>query len=128
MRTISKKMPTKVEEPEGVTFASSSGNIFADLGLPDPEILLEKAKLTMKIQQAIEERKLTMVKAAKLLGLPTDSLKRVLTAPSSEFSIDRLLRFLAVFGQTFEITLRPIEPKLLTARSGRGTPSPAAGA
>jgi predicted XRE-type DNA-binding protein len=126
MPTISKKKPKEVELPVGVTFVSSSGNIFADLGLPDPEILLQKAKLTSKIQQVIDDRKLTMTKAAKLLGVPTDSLKQLLLGPSSEFSIDRLLQYLAAFGQTFEITLRPMDTQPIPARSNRETPGPTA--
>ena len=126
MPAISKKKRVPLEEQEGYIY-ESCGNIFADLGLPDPEIHLEKAKLTLKLQAAITERKLSMPKAAKLLGLPADSLKMILRGSFSEYSIDRLLRFLAVFGQTFEITLRPLATKP-TANSSLGTPSPTAGA
>lgn len=124
MPTITKKKPVPPEEKEGYIY-ESCGNIFADLGLPDPEIHLEKAKLTMKIHAAITERKLSMPKAAKLLGLPTDSLKMILRGSFSEYPIDRLLRCLAVFGQTFEITLRPMATKPITATSGTRNPSPA---
>ena len=125
MPAISKKTQTPPEEQEGYIY-ESCGNVFADLGVPDPEIHLEKAKLTMKLHQAITERKLTIPKAAKLLGVTTDSLNMILRGSFSEYSLDQLLRFLAVFGQTFEITLRPMSSKPFTARSGTKTPSRAA--
>ncbi len=122
MPAISKKKraqpETRPEEQEGFIY-ESCGNVFADLGLPDPEIHLEKAKLTMKLQQAITERKLSMPKAAKLLGITTDALKLILCGSFAEYSIDQLLRFLVVFGQMFEITLRPIDIRRKPARSGR---------
>jgi len=46
-----------------------SGNVFADIGRPDPEIHLLKARLVSRIQDIIAERKLTQTKAAALLGI-----------------------------------------------------------
>ncbi len=129
MPAISKKNRQEPEDLEGVTFESSSGNIFADLGLPNPELRLLKAKLTMKLQATITQQKLSMPKAAKKLGVPTEALKILLRGSTSGFSIDHLLQLLATLGHTFEITLRPMSNKpLTTARSGTNTPSPAAGA
>jgi|GEM_PF-3099436 len=120
MPSISKKKrnQTPPDEQEGYIY-ESCGNVFADLGLPDPEIHMEKAKLTMKLQHAIGERNLTVAKAAKLLGVPTDAVKMILQGSFSEYTIDQLLRFLAVFGQTFEITLRPMTARPIQTLSGR---------
>ena len=46
----------------------SSGNVFADLGLPNSEQELLKAKLAVQIYKLIKEQKLTQTKAAELLG------------------------------------------------------------
>ncbi len=42
-----------------------SGNVFADLGLPNPEERLLKANIVNELHRLIKERGLTQVKAAK---------------------------------------------------------------
>ena len=60
----------KVKEGLSMTahFEKSSGNVFADLGLPNSEQELLKAELTVQIYKLIKEQKLTQTKAAELLG------------------------------------------------------------
>ena len=50
-------------------YVRSSGNIFADLGLPKPDDLLAKAELTAKIVEEIQRRRLTQSQAASILGI-----------------------------------------------------------
>ena len=50
------------------THEESSGNVFADLGLPNSEQELVKAKLTVQIYQILRDRKITKIEAARLLG------------------------------------------------------------
>ena len=45
--------------------AKSSGNVFADLGLPNPEQELLKARLTLQIYKIIKARGLTQARPAK---------------------------------------------------------------
>jgi predicted XRE-type DNA-binding protein len=52
-----------------MTVTMSSGNVFADLGLPDADDPMAKATLALHIRRTIEARKLTQVQAAALLGL-----------------------------------------------------------
>ena len=52
-----------------IEFAESSGNVFADLGLPNPEERLAKAELARQIRAIIEERELTQVQAGAILGI-----------------------------------------------------------
>ena len=47
----------------------SSGNVFKDLGLPNPEERLAKAKLAHKIRCLIADQKMTQKDAAVFLGL-----------------------------------------------------------
>jgi predicted XRE-type DNA-binding protein len=47
----------------------SSGNVFADLGLPHPEQELLKAKLTLQIYRLIKRRGLKQAEAGKILGI-----------------------------------------------------------
>jgi predicted XRE-type DNA-binding protein len=46
-----------------------SGNIFANLGLPDAEELLLKSQIVVQLRRLIDERKLTQTQAAKRIGI-----------------------------------------------------------
>jgi predicted XRE-type DNA-binding protein len=85
----------------------SSGNVFADLGLNNPAELLAKAELVQRIADIIAERKLTQVRAAKLLGVDQPKVSALLRGKLDGFSIDRLFRFLNALGRDVEIVIRP---------------------
>jgi predicted XRE-type DNA-binding protein len=72
----------------------SSGNVFADLGLANPEEELLKAKLIREIRGIIKHRKLTQTKAATVLGLKQPDVSALVTGRVGKFSIDRLVRCL----------------------------------
>ena len=86
---------------------SGSGNVFADLGLPDADELLIKAQLADQISDLIEERKLTQVEAAKLLGIDQPKVSALVRGRLSGFSTDRLFRFLNALGRDVEIRVVP---------------------
>ncbi|MDE0144749.1 MAG: helix-turn-helix transcriptional regulator [Nitrospira sp.] len=83
-----------------------SGNVFADLGHPDAEAHLLKAKLVTRIDAIIRQRGLTQVAAAKLLGLSQPDVSRLLRGNFREFSVERLLRLLMALGRDVEIVIR----------------------
>ncbi len=72
----------------------SSGNIFADLELPDPEIRLAKAKLARQIAQVIAERGWQQTEAAESLGLHQSEVVNILRGRLRAFSLDRLMAML----------------------------------
>jgi len=84
-----------------------SGNVFPDLGLPNPEEALAKAELANKISVLIQERKLTQAKAAKLLGIDQPKVSMLLRGRLTGFSIERLMRFLMLLGQDIKISVQP---------------------
>jgi predicted XRE-type DNA-binding protein len=90
-----------------VRIEQGSGNVFADLGFSNPGLALAKAELVQRIRELIEERELTQVRAAKLLGLDQPKVSALLRGRVEGYSIDRLFRFLAALGQRVEITVRP---------------------
>jgi predicted XRE-type DNA-binding protein len=94
-----------LEQPVGVE--RGSGNVFADLSLPNPELALAKAELVKRIRDLIAERNLTQVNAAKLLGLDQPKVSALVRGRAQGYSIDRLFRFLSALGQKVEITVRP---------------------
>ncbi len=90
-----------------VSIEESSGNVFADLGLKNPEELLAKAQLVQRIADIIAERKLTQARAAKLLGIDQPKVSALLRGKLEGFSTDRLFRFLNALGRDVEIVIRP---------------------
>ncbi|MCC0179252.1 XRE family transcriptional regulator [Waterburya agarophytonicola K14] len=84
-----------------------SGNVFADLGLPNPEERLVKAELASKIGSAIEQKKLTQIEAAELLGIDQPKVSALTRGKLSGFSTARLLRFLNALGNDVEIVVKP---------------------
>jgi predicted XRE-type DNA-binding protein len=81
--------------------------VFADLGLPNPDLALAKAELVRRIRGLIADRKLTQAKAADLLGLDQPKVSALVRGRVEGYSIDRLFRFLNALGQRVEITVRP---------------------
>lgn len=88
----------------------SSGNVFADLGLPGPEDRLAKAELARRIGAIIAERHLTQSEAAALLGIDQPKISALVRGRLGGFSLERLMRFLNVLGRDVEIVVKP-KPK-----------------
>jgi len=85
----------------------SSGNVFADAGLPNAEEHLVKAQLVLKIDQLLRQRGLRQVDAAKLFGVKQPDVSKLLRGDFRQFSVDRLMRFLVALGQDVEISVKP---------------------
>lgn len=96
-----------------------SGNVFADLGLLNPEERLAKADLVLRIAEGIRARKLTQAKAAKLFGIDQPKISRLLRGQLAGFSTDKLIHFLTLLGQDVVIVVRPTESH--SRRSGHVT-------
>ena len=87
--------------------SQSSGNVFADLGLKNPEERLAKAEaLAVRIAAAIKARKLTQVAAAEVCAIDQPKISKLLRGDLYGFSTDQLLRFLTALGQDVEIIVR----------------------
>jgi predicted XRE-type DNA-binding protein len=89
----------------------SSGNVFADLGLPNSEQELLKAKLTIQIYRLIKARGLTQSKAAELLGTTQAQVSSLMRCRPVAVSVGRLMEFLTILGQDVEVTVRPASRK-----------------
>ena len=100
---------------ERVKFVRGSGNVFADIGLPNAEEHLLKAELVAKLDDLIKGRKLTQTAAARLLGVGQPDLSKILRGHFHDVSVARLLRFLLAFDHDVEIVVR--------RKKGRSQPS-----
>jgi len=98
-------MTTRTKKPARVK--KSSGNVFADLGLPHPEQELLKAQLTLQIYRLIKDRALSQAEAGKILGIKQPHVSALMRNRSGTFSLERLMDFLTALGQDVEITVRP---------------------
>jgi predicted XRE-type DNA-binding protein len=90
-----------------IEYEKSSGNVFADIGLPDAADHLVKAKLVLKIDALMRERGLKQSEAAALLGVKQPDISKMLHGDFRQFSVERLMRFLVALGQDVEIVVRP---------------------
>ncbi len=93
------------------TVTRSSGNVFADLGLPDAEDLLAKANLALHIRRTIELRKLTQSQAASILGLDQPKVSQIVNGRLDGFSTHRLMRFLNDLGCDVQISISAPHPE-----------------
>jgi predicted XRE-type DNA-binding protein len=84
---------------------NSSGNVFADLRIPNPEQYLAKAELAAKILQIVQRRRLTQTATGKLLGIAQPKVSALLNGRLDGFSSDRLFRFLNALGCDVRITV-----------------------
>jgi predicted XRE-type DNA-binding protein/phage-related protein len=95
-----------VKRPDTIAVTPGSGNVFADLGVTDPQEELAKAQLASAIRQAIQRRRLTQTRAAELMGLDQPKVSALMNGKLGGFSSDRLLRFLTALGQDVEIVVK----------------------
>src|ERR1700680_1810644 len=84
-----------------------SGNVFADIGLPNADEHLIKAQLVYKIDTLIKQRKLKQMEAAGLFGVKQPDVSKMLRGDFRQFSVERLMRFLVALGQDVEIVVKP---------------------
>ena len=77
-----------------------SGNVFADLGLPDAEIRLLKAKFVSKVDDVIVERGLSDGAAGAIMGLSRQKVSELRNGRTDDHSVERLYEFLNSLGVT----------------------------
>jgi predicted XRE-type DNA-binding protein len=92
---------------EGEVVHTGSGNVFADLELPNPEERLVKARLVTRIAEVITTRELTQVQAGIMLGIDQLKVSKLVRGRLSEFSTSTLMQYLTLLGQDVEIVVQP---------------------
>ena len=106
---------------EPIEVFEGSGNVFADLGLPDAEERYAKAVISRLIAKVIEARGLTQAQAAELLGTTQPKVSAVVRGQLAGFSMDRLFRFLTALGMNVHVEVQPApdaEPGHLLVSTG----------
>lgn len=100
-----------------------SGNVFADLGLPNPEQCLEKAKLVSEIREIIKVKKLTQAKVAKILGVDQPRVSDLMSGHFYRFSLSKLVAFLEALGKRVIVSFEDIKDKPTRTSSSSHSPS-----
>lgn len=96
--SIKKKLPAH---------SRGSGNIFADLGLPNAEEHQLKAALVVQLKRLMAEREITQTEAARLVEMKQPDLSKLLRGQFKLVSVEKLMRMLTAFDQDVEITVKP---------------------
>ena len=97
---------SKSKERDDTSVTYGSGNVFADLGLPNPEQLLLKARLASMIYDVIEARGWTQTHAAEVMGIKQPDVSDITRGRLTNFSAERLIHLLGKLDQRVTITVR----------------------
>ncbi|MSO99045.1 MAG: XRE family transcriptional regulator [Rhodospirillaceae bacterium] len=88
---------------------AGSGNIFADLKLPDAGTHFLKAQIVAEIYRLAAQDNLTQAHAGKLMGISQPEVSRLFKGNFREYSVERLMGFLTAFDRDVEIVSRPLK-------------------
>lgn len=91
---------------DGVPVERGSGNVFADLGLPDADGLKVRSGLVAIIAKAIREQGLSQSEAAQRMGLTQLEAMALLRDGFAEFSAYQLMTYLNRLDYDIEIQVR----------------------
>ena len=113
----------RIRAIEGVEILKGSINVYADLGYPDAEEMLIKARLVRKISEIVRSKGLTQVQTAKILGLTQPKASALFRGQFRGISERKLLDCLTNLGQDVEIVVedapRRVEPQARSSPNRR---------
>lgn len=92
---------------DGLGIEASSGNVFADLGLPDADKLKIKSGLVIEICKVIRAQALTQQAAAERMGISQPKVSDLMRGSFSSLSERKLMDCLARLGYDIEIRVKP---------------------
>jgi predicted XRE-type DNA-binding protein len=85
---------------------SSSGNVFADLGIRNPEEIKTKVRLAVAINQIIQGRRLSQTAAARRLKVNQPKVSALSNYRLDGFSVGRLMNFVTALDRDVDIVIR----------------------
>jgi predicted XRE-type DNA-binding protein len=95
----------------------SSGNVFADLGLPNPEEHLLKAELAFQIKRFIKDKGWTQAQAAQVIGIEQPKVSLMIRGQLAGISVERLLSIVNRLGHSVEVRISDEEQAPEEART-----------
>jgi predicted XRE-type DNA-binding protein len=104
---MAKAPANKVTTVQGVSIEKSSGNVFADLGLAEPEELKTKLVLAVQLNERIKALGLKQADLAKRLGIAQPNVSALQNYRLDNFSSEKLLEFFNALGYDVDLLIRP---------------------
>ncbi|MGV8933628.1 MAG: helix-turn-helix domain-containing protein [Gallionellaceae bacterium] len=89
------------------TVEVGSGDVFIDLGFQDAGERKLRVQLAMRINELLQDRKLTQTKVAVIFGVPQPHVSELKHYKLNRFSSERLMHFLTLLDNDVEIIIRP---------------------
>lgn len=96
-----------MSKKDDTTIRRGTANVFADLGFPNAGTHLLKAQLMSRVQDTLQDRKLTQTEAARLTGVSQPDLSRMLKGQFRDVSVERIMRMLTKLGCEVDIVVKP---------------------
>jgi predicted XRE-type DNA-binding protein len=102
---LKKRKKVEKSSPKKIEYEVSSGNVFQDFGFPNSEEADVKSDLALIIASIIKQKNLTQEQAAELMGIDQPKVSKLMRGLLSEFTIERLMKYLLSLG--FDIEIKP---------------------
>jgi len=104
-------MPRRIQVEEG------SGNVFADIGVPNPEEALAKAEIALRVNRILTGRGLSQAQAGALLRIAQPRVSDLARGRLGNFSLEKLLQFARLARIDVEIRMKPSSKPGLTVKT-----------
>jgi predicted XRE-type DNA-binding protein len=88
------------------TVTPGSGNVYADLGYENPEEMLLKAHLVMRLDREIKAKGLTQDRAAEVLGIDRAKVSALVRGQFRGYSLEKLFKFLNALDLDVEVSVK----------------------
>lgn len=98
------------ENEHGVSHVTpAGGNVFADLGVPEPEAELAKARLAQVVRTFLQEKGVSQRKAAELIGAKQPDVSAIVNGRLDGISLARLISIVEHLGYRVRVTVEEPE-------------------
>lgn len=97
---------TKAKREDYLTVRPSSGNVFVDLGLANPEEKQTKLKLAVALNRVLDRTGLSQSEAAKRLSVNQPKISALRNYKLNGFSVERLIGFVTALNCDVDIVIR----------------------
>ncbi len=88
---------------EKIPVTRGSGNVFADLELPDADLLLAKARMTAKLEAVMADENLSQTEVSRRSGTTQPKVSRMLSGKGRGYTLDKIIETLNTLGCNVEI-------------------------
>ena len=100
-----------VKKRKSEMITESSGNVFADFGLDNPDELKIKAQIARLVNRIIDRSGQTQAQSARVLGISQPQVSDLKRGRLKHFSVERLFELLNALGRDVEIVVKRKNPR-----------------